>query len=42
MCEVCIEKMEAVIAPDLWGDICSAVDSFFQGLYDGLTEGLVF
>lgn len=42
MSELCIERMEAVIAPDLWGDICGAVNSFFQGLYDGLNNGLIF
>lgn len=42
MCEVCIERMEAVIAPNIWNDICNGVNSFFQGLYDGLSNGLVF
>lgn len=35
---ISIEKMESVIAPDLWG----AIGSFFQGLWDGLANGLIF
>lgn len=42
MYEVRIEKMEAVIAPNLWGDFCGAVNSFLQGLYDGLSNGIIF
>ena len=35
---ISIERMEAVVAPG----ILDAIGSFFQGLVDGLANGLIF